>query len=219
MELKKATERFHAQKGKIMTTKTKWILQRFADESVSTQAASSVQTESQPGSPQEGDQEKQGGKKYSDEDLDRIIGKKFAEWSKKRDREVDEAARLANMNAQERAEHERDELQRQLDELRSRETLSQMTSTARTMLQEEGVNVPESVLTMLVNTDADKTKKAVSDFAAAFKSAVQAAVVEQLKGKPPKTGGSKSVTKADIMAIKNRAERQNLIREHQELFK
>ena len=86
------------------------------------------------------------------------------------------------------------------------------------MLQKEAVTVPDSVIDMLVSADAEKTKKAVGGFAAAFKAAVQAGVVEQLKGKPPKAGGTKSMTKAEIMAVKNRAERQKLILEHQELF-
>ena len=198
-----------------MTMKTEWILQRFAEDAGSQQPE---QSEQQPGSPQEGDTEKEDGKKYSDEDLNRIINKKFAEWASKKDREMDEATKLANMNAQERAEHERDELQKQLDELRQRDTLAQMAAEARNMLQKETVSVPDSVIDMLVNTDAEKTKKAVGDFAAAFKAAVQAGVVEQLKGKPPKAGGTKSMTKAEIMAVKNRAERQKLILEHQELF-
>lgn len=195
--------------------KTEWILQRFAEDAGSQQPE---QSEQQPGSPQEGDTEKEDGKKYSDEDLNRIINKKFAEWASKKDKEMDEATKLANMNAQERAEHERDELKKQLEELRQRDTLAQMAAEARNMLQKEAVSVPDSVIGMLVSADADKTKKAVSDFASAFKTAVQAAVVEQLKGKPPKTGGSKSVTKADIMKVQNRAERQKLIRENKDLF-
>lgn len=212
MEPTKATGRFSAER-KNMKVKTKWLLQRFAEETESQQT--------EPGAPQgenaqQGEQEN--GKKYSDEDLNRIISKKFAEWASKKDKEMDEATRLANMNAQERAEHERDELQKQLDELRRRDTLAQMAAEARGMLQKEAVAVPDSVIDMLVSTDADKTKKAVSGFAAAFKAAVQAAVVEQLGGKPPKTGGAKTMTKADILAVKNRAERQKLILEHQELF-
>lgn len=202
-----------------MTTKTEWILQRFAEEAGSTQPGSSGQTEVQHGSQQAAEPEKEDGKKYSDEDLNRIINKKFAEWASKKDKEMDEATKLANMNAQERAEHERDELQKQLDELRQRDTLAQMAAEARNMLQKEAVSVPDSVIDMLVSADADKTKKAVSNFASAFKTAVQAAVVEQLKGKPPKTGGAKTVTKADIMKVQDRAERQRLIRENQELFK
>ena len=125
---------------------------------------------------------------------------------------IDYAAKAA------RLEKELERMKKQLEELRQRDTLAQMAAEARNMLQKEAVSVPDSVIGMLVSADADKTKKAVSDFASAFKTAVQAAVVEQLKGKPPKTGGSKSVTKADIMKVQNRAERQKLIRENKDLF-
>ena len=72
--------------------------------------------------------------KYTDEDVDKLFNKKFAEWEKKKQKEIDEAKKLAEMNAQERAEHERDELQKKLDALEKKDTLSEMTKTARKML-------------------------------------------------------------------------------------
>lgn len=42
-------------------------------------------------------------KKYSDEDLDRIISEKFAKWQKKKEEEISEAEKLANMNEAEKA--------------------------------------------------------------------------------------------------------------------
>ena len=40
--------------------------------------------------------------KYTDDDLDRILNRKFAEWQKKKDKEVDEARRLASMTEEEK---------------------------------------------------------------------------------------------------------------------
>lgn len=47
-------------------------------------------------------------KKYSDADVDEIINKKFAKWQKEQEKKISEAEKLAGMNAQEKAEHERD---------------------------------------------------------------------------------------------------------------
>ena len=55
-----------------------------------------------------------GAKKYTDADVDALFAKKFAALMQKHEKQqaaaVKEAERLAKMSAQERAEHERDEL-------------------------------------------------------------------------------------------------------------
>ena len=88
--------------------------------------------------------------------MDKILNKKFAEWEKKKQKEVDEAKKLADMNAKEKAEYERDKLQKELDELKRKNSLSEMTKTARKMLSDEGVSVSDDVLSMIVSTDAEK---------------------------------------------------------------
>ena len=158
--------------------------------------------------------------KYSDEDLDKILSKRFARWQKEQKKATDEAARLATMTAQERAEHERDELQRELDALKQANTLAEMERTARGILQEDGITVSDDIVSVLVDVDADKTSKNVKAFATAFKKSVQAEVKRQLSHKGP-TAGSKSgaLTKAEILTEKDPIKRQKLIRENMRLFK
>lgn len=156
--------------------------------------------------------------KYTDDDLDKIINKKFAEWQKKQQKAVDEAKKLAEMNATQKAEYERDQLQKELDALKKKDSLSEMTKTARKMLLDSGISVPDDVLSMLVNTDAEETKQAVDGFAKAFKDAVESAVKERLKGKPPKKGNGAKITKEQIFKISNPVERQKMIAENMDLF-
>nr|DAG31474.1 MAG TPA: capsid scaffolding protein [Caudoviricetes sp.] len=158
-------------------------------------------------------------KKYSDADLDQIIGKKFAEWQKKQQKAVDEAKKLAEMNAQEKAEYERDQLQKELDALKKSSTLAEMGKTARKMLSDDGLNVPDDLVSMIITEDAETTKANVQQFSKLFKVAVQDAVKDALKGKAPSKGGSSTMTKEDIMKVKDRVERQRLIAEHMDLFK
>ena len=158
-------------------------------------------------------------KKYSDAEVDEIINKKFAKWQKEQERKISEAEKLAGMNAQEKAEHERDTLQKELDELKRANSIAEMEKTARTMLHDDGVNVPDEVVSSLIADDADNTKAKVEAFSKAFKEAVQTAVKDALKGKAPATGkGGSTLTKADILKIANRAERQKAIAEHIDLF-
>ena len=160
-----------------------------------------------------------GTKKYSDADVDEIINKKFAKWQKEQEKKISEAEKLAGMNAQEKAEHERDTLQKELDELKHANSIAEMEKTARTMLHDDGVNVPDEVVSSLIAEDADSTKAKVEAFSEAFKEAVQTAVKDALKGKAPATGkGGSTLTKADILKITNRAERQKAIAEHIDLF-
>lgn len=57
--------------------------------------------------------------KYTDDDLDRILNRKFAEWQKKKDKEVDEARRLASMTEEEKTKQKQADMERQLNELLS----------------------------------------------------------------------------------------------------
>lgn len=201
--------------------KRKIILQMFAEAGEATTGAENAQVETKPAEQKAEPKAEPKEAKYTDADLDKIIGQKFAEWQKKQQKAVDEAAKLAKMDAQQKAEYERDQLQKELDALKKKDSLSEMTKTARKMLSDKGVTVSDEVLAMLVNTNAEETKAAVDAFATAFTSAVEAAVKERLKGEPPKRGsggGVAAMTKEQIMAIKNPEERQKKILEHKELF-
>lgn len=157
--------------------------------------------------------------KYTDEDLDRIFDRKFAKMMEKHQKELDEAKRLTEMNAQERAEHENKKLQEQVKELLRKEAISEMTKSARAMLSEKNINIGDDLLGILVSEDADRTKKSVENFISLFEAAVNKAVKDALKGEPPKAGGSSGLTKEQIMKVKGRAERQKLIKENMHLFK
>lgn len=96
-----------------------------------------------------------------------------------------------------------------------------MAKEARKMLADEDINIPDELVMNLVAEDADGTKAAVEAFSTMYKEAVQNAVKDALKGKPPKAGngGDKpSMTKDQILAVKNPSERQKLIAENITLF-
>ena len=207
--------------------KTKLFLQLFSDEAGEAEAKATEATEAKDAagkgegkSDAEKKSEPEEKPKYTDKDVDEILNKKFAKWQEKQDKAVSEAKKLAAMNATQKAEYERDQLQKQLDEYKRKDSLAEMTKTARSMLSESGISVSDGVLAMLVNTDAEQTKAAVDGFSKAFKDAVEEAVKERLKGRTPKvgTGSSKPMTKAEIMAIRDPELRQKMMLENRELF-
>lgn len=206
-----------------MKRKTIYNLQLFADEPQTEPANDSTEqkAKSKSDGTQESNEEKAGGaqrKLYTDEDVDKLINRKFAEWQAKKDQEINEAQKLAEMNEQQKSDYKLQKLQKELDEYKNRETLSEMAKTARSILSEQNINIPDELVSVLVTTDADTTSANVKAFAKAFQSAVSQAVDSKISHREPRTGGSKTITKNDIMAIKDTATRQKAIAENIELF-
>ena len=193
----------------------------MADENDGTQqqGEGAQQGQQQTDPTKKGEGAQQGGKTYTDADVDAIIAKKFAKWQEQQEAKVAEAAKLAEMNATQKAEYERDQLQKRLDELERERSVSGMVAESRKQLAGRSISVPDELVGMLVGETAEDTKAAVDAFADAFDAAVESAVKARLSGSAPKAGGTgKPMTKSDVMAIKDTAERQRAIREHMELF-
>lgn len=159
-------------------------------------------------------------KEENDKLFDEKWNKRYAKYKEEEQKKIDEAKKMAEMSAQEKAEHERDELKKQLEALQAANTRSEMKAQAREILKEKNCPINEEVLEVLVTSDAESTKKAVEAYAAAFTTAKEEAVKDALKGDAPKKGGGdgSKLTKADIMKVKDRKERQRLINENMELF-
>lgn len=197
------------------------LLQLFADDSAveSTEAQGEPEAKSSESEDPKNDESKSEAK-YTDEDLDKIISAKFDKWQKQKDKEVSEAQKLAEMTAQEKAEYERDKLQKELDELRTEKARTALAKEARSILASENINIDDSLVTMLIGSDAQSTKEAISSFAGLFKSEVEKQVKALLKGDTPKTTSvATSITKDDIEKVTDRAERQKLIAQNMNLYK
>lgn len=141
-------------------------------------------------------------------------------WKAATDDQLSEAEKLAQMTREEKAEYRAKKLEKELNELKHQNAVSDMAKTARKMLTDEEINAPDEIIMNLVSEDAEQTKAVVEAFAKIFKSTVQAAVKDALKGNTPRTGTSPNsgITKDQIMQVKNPAERQKLIAQHIDLF-
>lgn len=202
-------------------------LQLFADETASASSApgaaekaDGVGAAADTGKEQKEQKSDRQTPKYSDDDLDKILGNRFSRWQKEQQKAVDEAKKLAEMDAQQKAEYERDQLKKELDDLKRKDSISEMTKTARKMLSDKNITVPDELLAMMVTTDAEETKKAIDGFTKAFTDAVEDAVKERLRGTPPRrgSGSAPTMTKEQIMAIRDPELRQKKMLEHRELF-
>lgn len=152
--------------------------------------------------------------------IDTAVSNAQKKWKDLHDDKLSEAEKLAKMTNEEKAAYRMSQMEKELNAFKEKYTLEEMSKTARKMLSEEDITIPDELLAHLVSTDAEDTKNTVQAFAKLFKDAVQEAIKTKYKGNPPKkgTGGKGSMTKDQIMAVKNPTERQKLIAEHMELF-
>lgn len=169
--------------------------------------------------------------KYTDAQVDEIINKKFAKWKADQEKavadavadavaKVEEAHKLAQMNATEKAEHERKAMEEELASLKAEKTRNNMMSEARAMLKADGLNLADDIISVLVTDNAETTKNAIKAFSAAFQTAVNEAVKTQLAGSEPKRGATATgMTKEQIMAEKDTNKRLKLIEANMHLFK
>lgn len=156
--------------------------------------------------------------KYTDDDVDRIINRKFAEWEKKQEKKTSEAERLGKMTAEEKAAERMKALEEKIAGYERDAARSEMMKQARTILDGENIHVSDELLSNIIAEDAESTKSSVESFVKLFRDHVDTAVKNAVKREPPKTGSTSGITKEQIMAIEDRAERQRLINENMSLF-
>ena len=147
------------------------------------------------------------------------VTKAQEKWEALTNDQLSEAEKLAKMTKEEKAQYQNKKLEKELADLKRQNAITEMAKTARKMLADEEINIPDELLGHLVSESAEDTKAAVEAFSKMYKEAVQAAVKDALRGNPPKGGtGGKTMTKEQIMAISNPVERQRLIAENIALF-
>lgn len=140
-------------------------------------------------------------------------------WETLTDDKVSEAEKLAQMTGEQKEKYRADKAEKELADLKQQIALGDMAKTARKMLADENISIPDEIVMNLVCDDAEKTKAAVESFAKSFKYAVQEEVKNQLKGGTPRTGSRDTgITKKQIMEIKDPIERQKMIAKNLELF-
>ena len=158
--------------------------------------------------------------KYSDEDVDKIVQKKLAKAKKDKEAAVEEATKLAKMNEDQKAEYDREQLEKELTELRRKDAFYNLSKEASKMLSEHDITADDELLNVVVKDDAEGTKQAVESFVNLFNAKVKAGVKQALAGNSPKYPNTgKQLTKQQIMDEKDATKRVKLIQQNPQLFK
>lgn len=164
------------------------------------------------------DAEKETEKTFTQDEVNKIVQDRLAKEKAKNEKAQEEAKKLAKMNAEQKNQYMVEQLQKELEEYKNKEAKNDMIKEANSMLKEADINLPDEVVAMLIGDNAEDTKVCVDSFSKAFKTAVERAVNEKLKGKTPKQKSVAGLTRKDILSVKDRQERQRLIEENEELF-
>lgn len=164
------------------------------------------------------DFEKETEKTFTQDEVNKIVQDRLAKEKAKNEKAQEEAKKLAKMNAEQKNQYMVEQLQKELEEYKNKEAKNDMIKEANSMLKDNDITLPDEVVAMLIGDNAEDTKVCVDSFSKAFKTAVERAVNEKLKGKTPKQKSVDGLTREDILSVKDRQERQRLIEENEELF-
>ena len=130
-------------------------------------------------------------KKYSDADLDKIIGQKYAKWSEKTDKAIEdakaEAVKLAKMNAEQKAAYESEQKDLRIAEMEAQLQKIALGKVAGEILKEQGMDATQDILDMVVGTTAEDTKTQVEAFVKLVNAQVEIRERQRATGTTPKS--------------------------------
>lgn len=157
-------------------------------------------------------------KLFTQEEVNNIVEKRLNKEKSKWRNEVDQAKRLAEMSAEERA---KEEFKMQKAEFeRERAEFNRERLLLQTQKELSAANVPVEFAEMLIRDDAESTKAAIDNFAALYSQSVEKGVSNKLKGRPPKTKQTSAdgIDRAAFMKL-SLAEQQKMARENPNRYK
>lgn len=137
-----------------------------------------------PKTEQQGEPATEPPKTFSQEDIDTATRKAVEEAQKQWKADADEAARLAKLNKDERAKEEMRIEREKFEKEKSEFAQKQLIAETANQLSERGLS--RDFAERLCGKTAEETKANIDAFEKDFNAAVEKAVSERMKGKPPK---------------------------------
>lgn len=146
-------------------------------------------------------------KKYTDDEVNDIIDSKFAKWKKELENEKKKATERAKLSEEERIKEEKEDLEKQIEDYKRKELVSENAKVASKKLDEADLPHDDAVIEMLTTDDEDVTTQALNvliDYVAKVKknNTVQT---------PPNEGGKFKGDNASNKSLKERAKENRII--------
>ena len=125
-------------------------------------------------------------KTYTQEELEEIVQQRVAREKKAREKAVEEAEKLAKMNADEKEAYEREQLEKELEEYKRKDQFYSMSREATKMLAEHDIQANDDLLKFVVDDSAEETQSKVNSFVELVNAKVEEGVQKALSGRTPK---------------------------------
>ncbi|MDE0582234.1 DUF4355 domain-containing protein [Planococcus sp. A6] len=196
-------------------------IQFFADEAETKETESQDKETENNADQQQEKENKQEEKLFTQAEVDKIAADRAKRAEKDKEKAIEEAAKLAKMNADEKKEYEFKKLQDELAELKKKDAFYGLSKEATKMLTEEGIAADDELLAFVVKDTAEDTQTAVNAFVGLVNKKVEEGVKKALAGESPKVTTQKpgAVTKEAILAMKDSSARIKAIQDNPHLFK
>lgn len=170
-------------------------MQFFANEpdGTASEGAASVQEESAPQETQQKTDPAPAEKTFTQEEVNKLISERLARQQKQFDAKQEEAAKLAKMNAEQKAQYEAEKREKELSEREKAVKEKELRFEALNILAEN--NLPSKLVECLDLTSAETCNKSIENLKSAWTEALSAAVDARLKTNPPpaySSGNSKN---------------------------
>lgn len=166
----------------------------------------------QPTPPDDKPKGEETGKTFSRDEVAKMIAaetkKARASWEQEAEAKKEEAKKLAKMNAEEKLQHELEQKEAEIAELKRGQTLNEMKSEASKMLSGAGLPQDDELLGLIVSEDAEATKKAVAvitNFASQIKK-------ENARQSTPGEGGQFTADKNTKQTVAELAAKNRIIK-------
>lgn len=161
-------------------------------------------------------------KTFTQQEVDEIVKSRIEREIKKLTAKAQEPKKLTEINEIETLKSELQETQRALQELTTQHIKTELRAKASDILNSNGIKPNDKMLDILVADNAETTHENIKAFTDLLKTQAVDIVKVQMKGATPVSTSAnvtKTITKAEIMAIKDANERQKMIAENLHLFK
>lgn len=194
----------------------------LAEQAVQNATSQPVEQETQPVESDVTTNDKPTEKTFTQQEVDDIVKSRIEREIKKLTAKAQEPKKLTEMNEIETLKSELQETQKALQELTTQHIKTELRAKASDILNSNGIKPNDKMLDILVADNAETTHDNIKAFTDLLKTQAVDIVKVQMKGATPVSttaNVTKTVTKAEIMAIKDVNERQKMIAENLHLFK
>lgn len=143
----------------------------------------------EPKEPEGKNKDNGGEKKYSDDDVNDIVNKKFAIWKSEHEKEVAEAKaeaeKLAKMNADQKKDYEIEKLKAENEQYKALQVKAELGKEASKQLKEKNIDATAEILDFVVGENAEATSKNIDSFVEIIEKQLALKEAERAKGKTP----------------------------------